>query len=110
MNAHNHPSKEGCPAKAAAAALVSIKSLENLWGNARIGTALVGAFYSGKHWHSATEVAELTGLSEDTARRHLERLARIGRVDCILPERTRHYRASAAWAERTLPFLPRLSG
>lgn len=110
MSVHSHPTKEACPARTAAAALVSLKALENLWGNARIGTALVAAFYADKHPRSALEVAELTGLSDDTARRHLERLARIGRVDCTEGDRTRLYRASPALAERTLAFLPRLSG
>jgi DNA-binding IclR family transcriptional regulator len=63
-----------------------------MFGFAPLGSALIYAYHRDDRFLTAKEIAELAEISEDTARRHLERLVEIGRVEQRPCDRSRTYR------------------
>lgn len=81
--------------------------ISRYWGP-HVGLALVAAYYSDEYWLTAAELAERAGVSEDTAKRRLSDLAKIGRVDTARRGRQVCYRASRTGAEQTAQILNEL--
>lgn len=79
--------------------------MRKLWGDAALGLALVTQFYSDDPWTSASALAEASDLSEDTVRRKLVVLAKIGRVRTGKRGRVTVYKAHRDWAARTLDVI-----
>lgn len=89
----------------AASAQATIKQLETLWGRACIGSALLYAYHLDQAPRLAVEIGTMAGVSEDTARRYLRKLANIGRVQVTTTGRSTFYACSPPYAERTLAIL-----
>lgn len=79
--------------------------MRKLWDDAALGLALVTKFYSDDPWSSASALAEASDLSEDTARRKLAVLEKIGRVRSGKRGRLVVYKAHRDWASRTLELV-----
>lgn len=80
-------------------------SLHRLWGNVAIGLILTQAFLTQAEISADRLAKQLVGMSIDTARRRLHRLADIGRADCRRVGRRLLYRANAVSAGRTVAVL-----
>ncbi|MBF7012560.1 MULTISPECIES: winged helix-turn-helix transcriptional regulator [Novosphingobium] len=76
-------------------------ALTRIWGPS-VGLPLLCAFYRDNAALTAAEVAELAGVSEDTARRRLRELERIGRVVVHGGHRPIRYQPTLRLAERSL--------
>lgn len=92
-----------------ATAAEATAEVRRVWDSAILGVCLVTKFYSDDPWTSAAELAGATGFSEDTTRRRLEALARIGRVRVGQRGRVRVYKAQRDWAARTLQVVKSLA-
>lgn len=75
--------------------------IRKLWDSAPLGLCLCTKFYSDDPWVTAAELAEATDLSEDTIRRKLGALVRIGRVRSGRRGRLTVYKAHRDWVEKT---------
>lgn len=84
-----------------AAASDGAAALRRMWGNAPLGLRLATAFYEDDPWVTAMEMAEGMEESEDTIRRKLDELAKIGRVKAMKRGRTTVYKAHREWAARS---------
>lgn len=94
------PTHEGRLRLLATAADASAE-VRKFWGNSALGLALVTKFYNDDPWATAAELAEAADLSEDTVRRKLADLHRIGRVRTGRRGRLTVYKAHRDWAART---------
>jgi DNA-binding transcriptional ArsR family regulator len=94
------PARDDALALLATAADASA-DIRRLWDHPALGLSLVAKFYSDDPWVSAAELAEATDLSEDTIRRKLDTLERIGRVRRGKRGRVAVYKAHRNWAART---------
>lgn len=83
----------------------ALREIDDLWGNAMMGLAITehgaGAF-------SVDQIVQRTGISDDTVRRHLERLVDIGRVSATKAGRLKNYQAVAPYPQKTLELIQKL--
>ena len=92
-------------------AIIAKGALERaLWGRRMFGfvplaAALLFAFHRDERFLTAKELSELSDVSEDTARRHLEKLVEIGRVAQRTEARSRTYRVTDEMARKLLEAL-----
>lgn len=77
------------------------------WGSP-LGIHLVACFYADDPWITAGGLAADLDLSEDTVRRKLDELIRIGRVKTDRRGRTTYYKAHKRWAERSFAAINEL--
>lgn len=73
---------------------------QRMFGNVPVGAVLFHAYIADGSWLSAREVGEQAETSEDTARRTLTKLARLGRVEERVVDRQRVYRMDPNLANR----------
>ncbi|WP_152524696.1 helix-turn-helix domain-containing protein [Novosphingobium lindaniclasticum] len=90
-------------AKLACAAADLAQALVKQWGEG-VGLPLLCAYYSGAGPLTAAEIGELAGLSEDTARRKLQVLKSIGRVNATATRPVR-YAPSERHAEKSIKLI-----
>lgn len=79
------------------------QALVKQWGEG-VGLPLLCAYYSGRCPITALEIADMAGLSEDTARRKLQVLVRIGRVR-VSDTRPARYAPVDSLAERSVNLI-----
>lgn len=96
------PSAAPIPTQLAQGMLARVLWAERVIGNAPIGAALIYAYFIDGRFRSAIEIAKLAKVSEDTARRQLTKLARIGRVEERVENRARVFRIDPALAQRAV--------
>lgn len=90
--------------------LRAIIELDRAWeGWCAIGAALTTAYYESRGVTADSLAAKLPGISPDTARRRLSRLADRGHADRITERRQHLYRATPGAARKTVRLLNKLS-
>jgi hypothetical protein len=75
---------------------------EHMIGSAPIAAALVFSYFNSERWLTALELSVIAEVSEDTARRQLRKLVRIGRVWERVEQRSRVYRLDPVLAQKAI--------
>ena len=89
-------------------ALLAILELERTWEGCAIGLALTTAYFEQRGVTADSLAAKMVGMSSDTARRRLSRLADLGRAERFTVGRRHLYRATPAAAMATVYLLNKL--
>jgi hypothetical protein len=96
------PIRRAAAANTIDAALFIVK----MFGNPGfVGMALCEAHYAGQPWVTSVQVAERVKCSDDTARRRLNELVAINRVECRTECRVRFYRVNPRVADSVMGVL-----
>lgn len=78
-----------------------------MFGNVTVASALLFAWSRDQRFISAKEVAEIADTSEDTVRRTVQPLVRLGRIRQMIEGRTKLYRMNDELAEKAIQNISR---